>query len=30
MYSDKEWVNPPFCESEVEKTAKSVKVVRGK
>ena len=29
MYSQKEWVNPPFCASEVEKTAKSVKVVKG-
>ena len=30
MYSQKKWVNPPFCANEVEASAKSVKVVKGK
>ncbi len=29
MFSQKEWVDPPFCPGEVERTAKSVKIVRG-
>jgi acyl-homoserine-lactone acylase len=29
MYSQKQWVDPPFCAGEVKRTAKSVKVVRG-
>jgi acyl-homoserine-lactone acylase len=29
MYSQKQWVDPPFCAGEVERTAKSVKTVRG-
>ncbi len=29
MFSQKKWVDPPFCPREVEKTAKSVKVLRG-
>ncbi len=29
MFSQKQWVDPPFCGSEVKKTAKSVKTVRG-
>jgi acyl-homoserine-lactone acylase len=30
MYSQKKWVDPPFCGKEVRKTAKSVKTVRAK
>jgi hypothetical protein len=30
MFSGKQWVDPPFCPKEVEKTAASVKVVRAK
>jgi acyl-homoserine-lactone acylase len=30
MFSQKKWVDPPFCEGEVKKTAKSTKVVRAK
>jgi hypothetical protein len=30
MYSQKKWVDPPFCAGEVERTAKSVEVVRNK
>jgi acyl-homoserine-lactone acylase len=30
MFSQKQWVDPPFCEGEVKKTAKSTKVVRAK
>jgi acyl-homoserine-lactone acylase len=30
MFSAKKWVDPPFCEREVEKTADDVKVVRQK
>jgi acyl-homoserine-lactone acylase len=30
MYSDKRWVNPPFCRKQVEKAAESVKVLRAR
>ena len=30
MFSQKKWVDPPFCAGQVEQTAKSVKVVRAK
>jgi acyl-homoserine-lactone acylase len=29
MFSEKQWVNPPFCPGQVERAAESVKVVRG-
>ena len=29
MFSNKEWLNPPFCRSQVEEAAKSTKVIRG-
>ncbi len=29
MFSKKKWVDPPFCASEVERTAESVDVIRG-
>jgi acyl-homoserine-lactone acylase len=30
MFSQKQWVDPPFCDEEVQKTATSTQVVRGK
>ncbi len=30
MFSDKEWVNPPFCPGQVKRTAKSVEVLRAR
>ncbi len=30
LYSQKKWVDPPFCAGEVERTAKQVKVVRSR
>ena len=27
MFSKKKWLDPPFCEGQVQRTAKSVKVI---